>query len=238
MGHLNFSKYEIDAINAVDASALDAAISHCLDNRNSLALSPFGLDSCGAYVARKLHEFESALRAFAVSKAPKKTESTGASAYQAGSSLSSAFRRTREALEKEVQDGELFRVFDDVIVPMNLRASMSVCVSFRWRADARDAWVDGSIKFTHTVVPRTDYLHPSSKRKPSAAVENREHQDKLYAEWDHLKRLALWSVRDFFRSGGTADDVPAVFPVVLDSYSRQLNNYSANFWRHTAERDA
>lgn len=238
MGDLNFSKCEIDALNGIDARALDAAISQCLENRSILALSPFRLSSCGSYVARKAIEFDSALRAFAAAKAPKKRDSTGATAYRAGSSLSSALRVTQEALEKEVQDGERFRVSDDVIIPMSFRTDMSVRVCYQWRASPSDVWTHGSILFTHTVVRRMDYSYLSPKRRSSAAVEARKQQEELYTEWNQLKNLALWSVRDFFRSGGIAGDVPAVFPVVLDDHSRQLNNYSANFWRHRSARDS
>lgn len=237
MGDLNFSKAESDALIAVDARAVDEAIERCLEDRSSYALSSFRLDSCGAYVATKAREFDAALRAFAAARAPKKTDSTRTRAGRAGGSLGSALRRTQEALKREVQEGEHFYVFDDVRPPTRLGSDMSVRVNYRWRASASDTWTIGAIKFSHSVAPRKDYLHPPPRRKPSAATEARRQQEEIYAEWNHLKMLALESVRNFFRDGGVAKDIPTIFPVKLDSNSRQLNNHSANFWKAQPDDD-
>lgn len=231
MSHLNFLKSEIDALRAIDSTRLDDTISRCVENRSRLELIPFRLDLCGDYVARRAREFDSALQAFAAAKAQRKTEATHYAALKAGSALSSAFRQTQGALEQEIHDAEFFRVYDDIIPPGRLAAAMSIRLRYQWRASAGDVWTSGEIVFTHTVVPRVNYLAPVPKLKPSAAARERRLQDDLYLEWEHLKRLALWSLRKHFRDGGSAAAVPKLFPVVLDSYSRQLNNFSTDFWR-------
>jgi hypothetical protein len=38
-------------------------------------------------------------------------------------------------------------------------------------------------------------------------------------------------VRDYFRDGGDGAKIPETFQVTVDSYSRDLNNYSTQFWR-------
>ena len=237
MSDLYFSKFEVDALNAVDARALDKAIERCLEDRHSYALHVFQLDACGPYVARKAREFDGALRAFAAARASRKTESTGSMARRKGGSLGSALRRAQEAVETEAREGETFRVFDDVLPPARFTPDMSVRVGYQWRASINDTWTHGSIEFTHVVVPRRDYTRPPPKRKPSAAVAARKQQEDLYARWDHLRKLSLWSVRDYFREGRFADDIPKVFPVRLDSYSKQLNNHSTKFWMLQAEDD-
>lgn len=231
VSHLNFLKSEVDALKLIDAMRLDDAISRCVENRSRLELIPFRLDLCGDYVARRAREFDSTLQAFAVAKASKKTEATHYAALKAGSALSSAFRQTQVALQQEIQDAELFRVYDDMMPPGRLAAAMSIRITYQWRASAGDAWTRGDIVFAHTVVPRVNYLAPVPKRKPSTAERERKLQDDLYTEWEHLKRLALSSLRKHFRDGGSAATVPKVFPVVLDSYNGQLNNHSTDFWR-------
>jgi len=101
VGDLYYTKSEIEALSAVNARALDAAIERCLNVRNSYALCAFRLDACGPYVARKAHEFDMALRALAAAKASKKTESTGNIAGRKGGSLGSALRRAQEAVETQ-----------------------------------------------------------------------------------------------------------------------------------------
>lgn len=72
---------------------------------------------------------------------------------------------------------------------------------------------------------------PVSTRKPSAAKQEQELQNRLYQTWEHLMRGALYSVRDYFRDGGDGAKIPETFQVTVDSYSRDLNNYSTQFWR-------
>lgn len=57
-----------------------------------------------------------------------------------------------------------------------------------------------------------------------------ERQGALYREWEHLKSLALYSVRDFFRDGGNGAEIPKIFQATPDAYMRGLNNFSAKFW--------
>jgi len=237
VGDLYCSKFELEALSAVDARALDAAIHRCLDVRNSYALNAFRLDACGPYVASKAREFDAALRAFAAAKASKKIESTGSMARRKGGSLGSALRRAQEAVETLAWEGETFHVFDDVLPPTRFTPDMSVRVNYQWRASTSSPWTHGSIEFTHRLVSKKDYAQPPSKRVPSAAMAARKQEDDLFAEWDHLRKLALWSVRDYFRDRGVAGDIPQVFPVKLDRYSQRLDNHSAEFWKPQADDD-
>jgi len=90
------------------------------------------------------------------------------------------------------------------------------------------------IAFHHEVKPRFVYDPSPPKRKPSAAKQEETLQKDLASEWQHLMRLALCSVRDFFREGGDGSNIPEKFQVVPDERSGGLNNYSAIFWKRTS----
>lgn len=96
--------------------------------------------------------------------------------------------------------------------------------------DGYEAWVSGSITFLYDVDLRTAYTRPPPSRKPSAAKLAEERRERLHSEWEHLKDQALFSVRDYFKEGGSGAKIPDIFHVKLDSYSRGLNNHSAKFW--------
>lgn len=90
----------------------------------------------------------------------------------------------------------------------------------------------GSIIFKHKVRPRFDYhtlAQPEPKRKPSARKLAEDRENELLREWEHLERLAHWSVRDYFRAGHDGAGIPAEFEVRLGD-SDHLNNFSADFW--------
>jgi len=65
----------------------------------------------------------------------------------------------------------------------------------------------------------------------------RKQQNDLFAEWDHLRQLALWSVQDYFRDGGVAGYNPRTCSVKLDRYSQRLDNHSADFWKPQVDDD-
>lgn len=50
---------------------------------------------------------------------------------------------------------------------------------------------------------------------------------------DHLKRLGLYSLLEYFRSGGSVEKVPTTFRAHVDAYSRGLKNHSCEFWRES-----
>ena len=103
-------------------------------------------------------------------------------------------------------------------------------MSYRWRPSPAEPWVYGDITFIYAVELRPDYTRPPPARKPSAARQAQERPEALYREWKHLKDQALFSVRDYFREGGTDANIPKTFQVKHDPYTRGLNNFIVNFW--------
>lgn len=77
---------------------------------------------------------------------------------------------------------------------------------------------------------RSDYTQPQPTRKPSAAKLEEQRQDTLYSHWDHLRALALHSVREFLKAGGDGLTIPEKFEAKPGRTDRYLNNFSCNFW--------
>lgn len=230
MGEINLSRGEQDAIKAVDAGELDRLLDECLQDGRLSRLHQLGLSSCGPYISAQLRALEQALTEFAKAKAPKKRSETEDRARRAASNLEHAVQQMKYRAETELQEGQLFHVDDQIIPPTYLTEQLDVHVSYRWRRAIEDPWTYGSITVSHDADLRPDYTLPIPKQKPSAAKKERDLQDKLYREWEHLMRLALYSVRDFFRKGGDGNLVPKAFQAKLDPHTRGLNNFSAQFW--------
>lgn len=83
--------------------------------------------------------------------------------------------------------------------PHRFSERLTLRVSYRWRRAIEDDWTYGNITLSHDVDSRPDYTMPIPNRKPGAAKQEQDRQDKLYYEWEHLMRLALHSVREYFR---------------------------------------
>ncbi|NZA25401.1 hypothetical protein H0E84_03320 [Luteimonas sp. SJ-92] len=230
MGELYLSRDERDAIDAIDPRDLDARIEQCLHRGYMTAVRALPLGRCGLYVITRLQAYENAVADYAKAKAPKKRADTESRARRAGSDLAFAVRQMKDRLETERREEQLFYIDDLIPPPHRFSERLTVSVSYRWRPTVEAEWVHGRITFSHDADLRPDYIEPRPKRKPSAAKLERERQDKLYGIWDHLKQLSLWSVRDFFKQGGNAAEIPQSFQVRTDSYSRDLNNHSAKFW--------
>jgi hypothetical protein len=230
MGEINIPPDQQAALDAVDTRELGRMIDQALQTEQSGAI-PGLLRNCGPYVAGRLHTFEQALGRHRAAKAARKREETGRDLRSAGSDLASAIDGMKRRLETEREDAELFVVDDLIGPPYRFIKALNVRVNYRWRRSAADAWAYGSITFTHEVDTRPDYTRPAPKRKPSAAKQERELQHELYLTWEHLKRGALYSVRDFFRDGGDGATIPETFKAKVDPHSRGLNNYSTQFWR-------
>lgn len=137
----------------------------------------------------------------------------------------------KRRMETEEKEAQLFYVDDRIGPPFQLSKHLNVRVSYRWRRTVDDQWTYGSITFFHDVDLRPDYTLPPPKRKLSPAKQRREMESTLYRTWEHLMRLALYSVREYFRQGGDGDKIPETFQAKPDSYTRGLNNHSADFWR-------
>lgn len=230
MVEINMSRDEQDALRAVDIDLLDKLIDRCMDDERSGAVYELRLISCGPYVAQKLWDFERALAEYGKAKANKKRTETRLDLLRAGSDLVHAVQMMKGRVETEQNEGALFYVDDQIISPSRFSEILTVRVSYRWRRSIEDSWTYGSITFSHNTHSYPDYVPPLSKRKSSPKLEQ-PRQDKLYREWDHLRSLALCSVRDFFRNGGDASAIPPSFSAKPDPYSGGLNNYSADFWR-------
>lgn len=231
MGEINIPHDQQVAIAAIDASELDRLIEQAIREERSGDLHRLALANCGSYIATKLHSFDRALAKHREAKAQRKRAETGDALRRAGHDLSFAVGAMKQRLETEQKEAQLFIVDDQIMPPLRFSKHLSVRVSYRWRRTVDDEWTFGSITFVHDVDLRPDYATPIPKRKPSAAKQEQDLQDRLYQTWEHLMRGALYSVRDYFREGGDGDKIPDTFQATVDSHSRGLNNYSTQFWR-------
>ncbi len=231
MGEINIPRDQQTAITAIDARELDRLIDQAIREERSGELHRLPLAACGSHIGTKLHSFDRALAKHREAKAPRKRAETGDALRRAGHDLSFAVGAMKQRLETEQKDAQLFIVDDQIVPPYRFTTQMSVRLSYRWRRTIEDEWQWGSITFVHHHDPRPNYAVPVSTRKPSAAKQEQELQNRLYQTWEHLMRGALYSVRDYFRDGGDGAKIPETFQVTVDSYSRDLNNYSTQFWR-------
>ena len=231
MGEINIPRDQQTAITAIDARELDRLIDQAIREERSGELHRLPLAACGSHIGTKLHSFDRALAKHREAKAPRKRAETGDALRRAGHDLSFAVGAMKQRLETEQKDAQLFIVDDQIMPPLRFSKHLSVRVSYRWRRTVGDEWKFGHITFVHDVDLRPDYTRPAPKRKPSAAKQEQDLQNTLYQTWEHLMRGALYSVRDYFRDGGDGDKIPETFKVTVDSYTRDLNNYSTQFWR-------
>lgn len=230
MGELNIPDRERSALLSVDEGELDRLVQQSIrDGRSLLYQLPLG--GCGPYVAGKLRDFEQALADHGKARVPRKVEETMRDLNRAGHHLRDAVRDMKRRVDEVEADDQLFYVFDDVHRPGRLGMHLEVRVAYRWRRAVGDQWNSGSILFLHDVDVRPDYSVPLPTRKPSAAKLERDRQEMLHGVWEHLVRLALYSVREYLKAGVDLDRIPSTFKVKTDGYTRGLNNFSAQFWK-------
>jgi hypothetical protein len=230
MGEINIPGDQQRSLAAVDTEELAKLIDHAiLMERSGELRAP--LANCGSYIATQLNYFERALAKHREARAPRKRAETAYDLRRAASDLSHAVWAMKARMEAEQKEGESFFVDDQISSPHRFSKHLGVRVTYRWRRTPDDQWIYGSITFTHEVDLRPEYTIPAPKRKTSAAKKEKELQEILYRTWEHLKRGALFSVRDYFKDGGDGDKIPNAFKATVDSYSRGLNNYSTQFWR-------
>lgn len=230
MGLINIPHEEREALKGIDSDILDQLIELSLGQRIFAPLRALGLESCGLYVASRLRAFETAIAEYGAAKASKMLTESGNRARRAGTDLAHAVLQMKRKVEEGEREDQLFYIDDLIQPPNNFGSHLSVRVRYRWRATIDDKWEHGSITFTHDVDLRPDYSMPLSKRKLSASERDRDRQERLYGEWEHLMQLGLYSVSDFLRRGGDASAIPESFQARADSYSRNLNNFSTQFW--------
>lgn len=231
MGEINIPPDQQTALTAVDANELERLIKQAIREERSADLHRLRLANCGSYVAKQLHYFEQALTKHRQAKAPRKRAETEQALRRAARNLSFAVEDMKQRIEREQKEGQLFLVDDQIIPPYRFSKRLNVRVSYRWRPTVDSEWTFDSITFLHDVDLRPDYTTAVPERKPSAAKLEQNLQNRLYQTWEHLKRGALYSVRDYFREGGDGNKIPDTYRVTVDSYSRDLNNYSTQFWR-------
>ncbi|WP_070888207.1 hypothetical protein [Pseudomonas argentinensis] len=230
MTYINLPIDQQAAISDVDEEALSAAVQRCLDEERVGPIQGLGLNGCGPYVGNKLNLFQQAIAEHCKAKAYAKRERTRQDALNAGDDLIHAVQQMKERLEEERKQGELFFIDDQIMPPFHLGKRLSVQVSYRWRASSSADWKYGYLTFVYDFSPQPNYATPLPKRKPSSAQAARDLEDSLYREWEHLKTLALYSMRKFFRDGGDGDAVPEKFTVRPSRYGAGLDNLSCDFW--------
>lgn len=239
MVQINMTRDEKEAVNEIDRSQLQKLIAQCIYEERTGGIHGIGLSRCGEYVAATLRDFERALGDYCKAKSSQKREETRTTVLRAGSNLVHAVQTMKDRAATEQQDGQFYYVEDQIPSPISLHEQLTVRINYKWRRSVEDNWTRSSIIFSHTVVSRPDYSQPAPMRKPSAEKVRQEREARLYREWEHLRDLALCSVRDFFKGGGDGDSIPAAYSAQPDTYSGGLNNYSTDFWRDrvTAEDD-
>jgi hypothetical protein len=230
VGVINIPPREQDALRRIDIKVLRELIERCLRDERSSALQRLPLHDCGLFVSTKRNDFERALDAYGKAKADKKRADTLRRARSAGDALLYALEQMQYRMAAEAEQGERFYIDDMILPPPAFGTQLSVRVSYRWRPLVTAPWNYGDITFLYNVELRPDYTRPAPARKPSAAQQARERREQLSNEWEHLKDLALFSVRDYFQDGGNGADIPKRFQVKPDAYSRGLNNHSTKFW--------
>lgn len=237
MGEINLSREVQDALAALDLTQIDRLIDKAVQYETATEL--YGaLSRCGQFIGQKLHYFEKSLEAHRRAKAARKQEQTAYEVRKDASDLKWAVHAMRDRMETERTNGELFYVDDGIFRPWTFTSNLSVRVGYRWRNSVEDDWKHGAITFTHEVDTRPNLLLPQPRRKPSPAQQREALQETLAMHWEHLMRLSLWSVRDYFEARRDGAQIPATFTAVPDSYSRGLNNFSCDFWGRREARSA
>lgn len=230
MGEINLSREEQIALAALDLAEIDRLIERAAQYESTMTLRQ-ALWRCGPFIAQKLHYFEKALEAHRKAKAARKREQTAYDVSKDASDLKWAVRAMRDRMEAERKNGELFYVEDNILWPRIFAPDLSVRIAYRWRRKVEDDWNQGAITFLHRVDMRPNYLLPQPRKKLGPAKQKEALQESLAVDWQHLMRLGLYSVRDYFEAGGDGSEIPKTFEAVPDDRSRGLNNYSCDFWR-------
>ena len=224
---INLSPCERNAIVELDVGALRSAIDEARHARSVTALTHLQLYRLGGYVQSAEHRFNLALADLRKAKAVAKIASTEQATVRAGWDLVSAVDQMKDRARQEKRDGERFYVDDHIHEPFRFQTG-PVTVFCRWRADENHSWSHGRIVFRHCHVARPQSEAIANRRKFTARQREKELSETLRLEWYHMRDLALFSVRDFFRSGGNGAGIPETFNAVTDRGS--LNNFSLKFW--------
>lgn len=229
MAEINLSCDVQDALAALDLAEIDGLVDKAVRYEVATELRQ-ALSRCGPFIAQKLHYFEKSLEAHRNAKAARKREQSAHDVYKEASALKWAVQAMRDRMETERKNGELFYVDDNIFWPRTFSPTLSVRITYRWRRTVEDAWSHGAITFVHDVDTRPNYMLPQPRRPLSPAKQKEALQKSLAGDWEHLMRLSLYSVRDYFEAGRDGSQIPETFKAVADSHSRCLNNFSFDFW--------
>ncbi|MDF3608377.1 hypothetical protein PE067_20855 [Paracoccus sp. DMF-8] len=219
---------ELEAIESLDGRALRDAVHEVTASRSTTALRRLELHRLGHYVSRAESRISTALIELGKAKSSAKVLRLERDLSDARWDLISAVDQMKARAEEEKQDANRFRILDRIMEPPILRPDMSVTVSYSWRPAGEENWRYGSIGFRHRHVASFYHQAGSEHRKPSPRQREREEEEALLQVWFHLRDLALFSVRDFFRDGGDGASIPEEFTAVTERGS--LNNFSLRFW--------
>lgn len=230
MSGLYISQHEVSAIKAIDACEVERRVQQSLDEGRPTALSGLNLWSSGSHIANHLHRYERDLANYAKAKAARKRSETRSRAWSSGNELVYAIRDMKRLVDEQEREIQFFRIDDLISPPYRFRDRVEVRIYYQWRTEAGSDWRSGTITFFHDVDMRPDYTRPQPTRKPSAAKLEEQRQDTLLRHWDHLRMLALQSVRQFFKAGGDGSTIPDVFEAKPSRTDRHLNNLSCDFW--------
>ena len=148
------------------------------------------------------------MAAYKIAKAARKREYTERDARRAARNLMDAVRQMKHRVEVEEKEEQRFYIEDQIRWPLHFSERMSAHVHFRWRKEAAGEWMYGSVTFTHEANSEPDYRMPLPSRKASPAKLEIDRQDRLSREWEHLMRLGLESVKEYFVQGGDGDTIP------------------------------
>lgn len=229
MAEINLSREVQDALAVLDLAEIDGLVDKAVRYETATELRQ-ALWRCGPFIAQKLHYFEKSLEAHRNAKAARKREQTAYDVHKEASDLKWAIQAMRDRMETERKNGELYYVDDNIFWPRTFSPNLSVRITYRWRRTVEDDWNHGAITFVHEVDTRPNYLLPQPRKPMSPAKQKEALQKSLSMDWEHLMRLGLYSVRDFFEAGRDGSQIPDTFKAVTDSYSRGLNNFSCDFW--------
>jgi hypothetical protein len=231
VGDINLSRGETEALKGIDVRDFEQLLEQAIFEVRSGVLHHLPLASCGPYVSSRLRRFDQAIAEQLKAKAAKKRADAAVDVRRAGMALLDAVRDMQDRVRTEEEEGQLFHIDDLIRPPHSFGSRLDVRVNYRWRTAVDDKWTFAGITFHHDVDLRPDYIRPPAKRKPSAAQQRMDEQDELFRIWDQLKSGALYSVRDYLKSGADRTAIPETFQATIDRHGGGLNNYSTQFWR-------
>ncbi len=230
MSSLYLPPHEITAIKAIDVREVERRVSQALEEERPSALYELQLAGSGSHIASRLRRYERDLANYAKAKAATKRSETRSRAWSSGHDLVSAVRDMKQRVEEQEREVQLLRIDDQIPPPYRFANRVEVRVSYQWRATVDAAWGFGAITFFYNVDMRPDYTRAQPARKLSAAKLEEQRQETLSGHWNHLRLLALHSVREFLKAGGDGSTIPKEFEAKPGRADRYLNNFSCDFW--------